>query len=98
MVAPADPHPAPVEHADPGQPDAAGRPERSGRPEPPGRPDRPDPREESDRPEHPPGEDVDPYCLSPGEADRLLVGSPWRRFAVLGDGPRRGAGRPRPRL
>ena len=34
----------------------------------------------------PPGEDADPYCLSPADADRLLAGAPWRRFAVLGDG------------
>jgi lysophospholipase L1-like esterase len=27
----------------------------------------------------------DPYCLRPGEAERLLTGHPWRRFAVLGD-------------
>ncbi|MEY9928390.1 lysophospholipase L1-like esterase [Catenulispora sp. GP43] len=30
-------------------------------------------------------EGLDPYCLRAGEADRLLAGHPWRRFAVLGD-------------
>lgn len=27
----------------------------------------------------------DPQCLSPEEADKLLAGAPWSRFAVLGD-------------
>jgi lysophospholipase L1-like esterase len=30
-------------------------------------------------------EAADPYCLDPGEAEKLLDGHPWRRFAVLGD-------------
>lgn len=30
-------------------------------------------------------EAADPYCLRAGEAERLLAGHPWRRFAVLGD-------------
>lgn len=30
-------------------------------------------------------EAADPYCLRPGEAEALLAGHPWRRFAVLGD-------------
>lgn len=30
-------------------------------------------------------EAADPYCLDPGEAEELLDGHPWRRFAVLGD-------------
>lgn len=27
----------------------------------------------------------DPFCLGEGEAERLLAGHPWHRFAVLGD-------------
>ena len=27
----------------------------------------------------------DPQCVSPDEADKLLAGAPWERFAVLGD-------------
>jgi lysophospholipase L1-like esterase len=27
----------------------------------------------------------DPYCLRPGESEKLLAGHPWRRFVVLGD-------------
>lgn len=27
----------------------------------------------------------DPHCIADAEADRLLAGAPWRRFAVLGD-------------
>jgi lysophospholipase L1-like esterase len=30
-------------------------------------------------------EAADPYCLRAGEAETLLAGHPWRRFAVLGD-------------
>jgi lysophospholipase L1-like esterase len=30
-------------------------------------------------------EAADPYCLRAGEAESLLAGHPWRRFAVLGD-------------
>lgn len=30
-------------------------------------------------------EAVDPYCLRTGEAESLLFGHPWRRFAVVGD-------------
>ncbi|MGH3750786.1 MAG: SGNH/GDSL hydrolase family protein [Micromonosporaceae bacterium] len=33
----------------------------------------------------PAAEAADPYCLRPGESQRLLTGHPWRRFAVLGD-------------
>lgn len=32
-----------------------------------------------------PGELADPDCLAEGEAARLLIGHPWRRFVVLGD-------------
>ncbi len=48
------------------------------------RPD-PPPGEETAR-APPPGEDADPHCLSPADADRLLAAAPWRRFAVLGEG------------
>lgn len=34
----------------------------------------------------------DPYCLGPGEADELLKGHPWQRFAVLGDSVAEGIG------
>jgi lysophospholipase L1-like esterase len=37
-------------------------------------------------------EESDPYCLDPGEAERLLHGHPWRRFVVLGDSVASGAG------
>jgi lysophospholipase L1-like esterase len=30
-------------------------------------------------------EETDPHCLSAEEADKLLAGAPWERFAVLGD-------------
>lgn len=30
-------------------------------------------------------ETTDPHCLAPGEAEQLLAGHPWRRYAVLGD-------------
>src|SRR6266496_4857642 len=30
-----------------------------------------------------PREAADPYCLRAGEADRLLAGHPWHRFAVI---------------
>ena len=30
-------------------------------------------------------EAADPQCVSPEEADKLLAGAPWERFAVLGD-------------
>src|SRR5262249_2953846 len=43
-----------------------------------------------------PGEAADPYCLRPGEAEKLLAGHPWRRFAVLGDSVAEGAGEPAP--
>ncbi len=34
----------------------------------------------------------DPYCLSEGEAEALLKGHPWRRFAVIGDSTAEGIG------
>ncbi len=43
-----------------------------------------------------PNEAADPYCLRAGEAERLLAGHPWRRFAVLGDSIAEGAGEPAP--
>jgi lysophospholipase L1-like esterase len=43
-----------------------------------------------------PGEAADPYCLRAGEAEKLLAGHPWRRFAVLGDSVAEGAGEPAP--
>ncbi|MGF1426889.1 SGNH/GDSL hydrolase family protein [Kitasatospora sp. LaBMicrA B282] len=49
----------------------------------------------SDRPT-PAGEADDPYCLTEGEAARLLTGHPWRRFAVLGDSVAEGLGEPTP--
>lgn len=45
--------------------------------------------------EHP-AEAADPYCLPPGESDRLLRGAPWRRFAVVGDSLAEGLGDPTP--
>ncbi len=39
-----------------------------------------------------PREAADPYCLRAGEAEHLLAGHPWRRFAVVGDGIAEGAG------
>ena len=30
-------------------------------------------------------EQSDPFCLTAGEADTLLDGHPWHRFAILGD-------------
>lgn len=38
----------------------------------------------------------DPYCLREGEAARLLVGHPWKRFAVIGDSVAQGVGDPVP--
>jgi lysophospholipase L1-like esterase len=43
-----------------------------------------------------PREAEDPYCLRAGEAEKLLAGHPWRRFAVLGDSVAEGAGEPAP--
>ncbi|HEV3171623.1 MAG TPA: SGNH/GDSL hydrolase family protein [Actinocrinis sp.] len=43
-----------------------------------------------------PAEDDDPYCLRPGEAQALLDGHPWRRFAVLGDSIAEGVSEPVP--
>ncbi|GAA1977989.1 SGNH/GDSL hydrolase family protein [Kitasatospora viridis] len=40
------------------------------------------------------GEAADPYCLREHEAERLLAGHPWRRFAVLGDSVAEGLGDP----
>jgi lysophospholipase L1-like esterase len=41
-------------------------------------------------------ESTDPHCLTPAEADTLLRGSPWVRFAVLGDSIAEGLGDPVP--
>jgi lysophospholipase L1-like esterase len=38
----------------------------------------------------------DPYCLRPGEAESLLNGHLWQRFAVLGDSVAQGVGDPVP--
>jgi lysophospholipase L1-like esterase len=38
----------------------------------------------------------DRYCLREGEADALLAGHPWRRFAALGDSIAEGLGEPSP--
>src|SRR5204863_61770 len=35
---------------------------------------------------------ADPFRLRPGEAERLLDGHPWTRFAVLGDSIAEGVG------
>ena len=35
---------------------------------------------------------ADPLCLQPGEAEQLLAGAPWRRFAVIGDSLSAGIG------
>jgi lysophospholipase L1-like esterase len=43
-----------------------------------------------------PAEAADPFCLREGEAERLLAGHPWRRFAVLGDSVAQGLGDPTP--
>ncbi|NUR25476.1 MAG: SGNH/GDSL hydrolase family protein [Catenulispora sp.] len=43
-----------------------------------------------------PLEAADPYCLNPGEAEKLLTGHPWRRFAVLGDSIAEGVSEPVP--
>jgi lysophospholipase L1-like esterase len=39
-----------------------------------------------------PAEAADPYCLREGEAERLLAGHPWTRFAVIGDSIAEGLG------
>ncbi len=41
-------------------------------------------------------EATDPFCLRDGEAQRLIDGHPWRRFAVLGDSVAEGLGDPVP--
>lgn len=41
-------------------------------------------------------EAADPYCLRPGEAQALLAGHPWRRFAALGDSIAEGVAEPVP--
>ncbi|HEY2578254.1 MAG TPA: SGNH/GDSL hydrolase family protein [Streptosporangiaceae bacterium] len=41
-----------------------------------------------------PAEAADPYCLRDGEADQLLAGHPWKRFAVVGDSIAEGLGEP----
>ncbi|MDO0929468.1 alpha/beta fold hydrolase [Streptomyces sp. TG1A-8] len=41
-------------------------------------------------------ERVDPYCLEEGEADRLLAGHPWKRFALFEDSVAEGLGDPVP--
>jgi lysophospholipase L1-like esterase len=43
-----------------------------------------------------PAEAADPYCLRDGEAERLLAGHPWTRFAVIGDSIAEGLGDPYP--
>jgi lysophospholipase L1-like esterase len=43
-----------------------------------------------------PAEAADPFCLGTGEAEQLLAGHPWRRFAVLGDSIAEGLGDPTP--
>jgi lysophospholipase L1-like esterase len=43
-----------------------------------------------------PAEAADPYCLHSGEAERLLAGHPWKRFAVIGDSIAEGLGDPSP--
>jgi lysophospholipase L1-like esterase len=43
-----------------------------------------------------PKEAADPYCLREGEAERLLAGHPWHRFAVLGDSIAAGVGESQP--
>jgi lysophospholipase L1-like esterase len=43
-----------------------------------------------------PAEAADPFCLRDGEAEQLLAGHPWRRFAVLGDSIAEGLGDPTP--
>ena len=43
-----------------------------------------------------PAEAADPYCLREGEAERLLAGHPWTRFAALGDSIAEGLGDPAP--
>ena len=35
---------------------------------------------------------ADPFCLRPGEAEALLAGHPWTRFAVVGDSIAEGVG------
>jgi lysophospholipase L1-like esterase len=39
-----------------------------------------------------PAEAADPYCLRDGEADQLLAGHPWKRFAIIGDSIAEGLG------
>lgn len=41
-------------------------------------------------------EETDPHCLGPAAAAELLVGAPWRRFAVIGDSLAAGTGDPSP--
>ncbi|SHN11953.1 SGNH/GDSL hydrolase family protein [Actinacidiphila paucisporea] len=41
-----------------------------------------------------PAEAADPHCLDDGEAEELLRGAPWRRFAVVGDSLAEGLGDP----
>jgi lysophospholipase L1-like esterase len=43
-----------------------------------------------------PAEAADPYCLRTGEAESLLAGHPWHRFAALGDSIAEGVGDPLP--
>jgi lysophospholipase L1-like esterase len=43
-----------------------------------------------------PLEAADPHCLRPGEAEALLAGHPWRRFAALGDSIAEGVVEPLP--
>lgn len=41
-------------------------------------------------------EAADPYCITDDEADMLLAGAPWHRFAVMGDSLAAGVGDPSP--
>lgn len=41
-------------------------------------------------------EESDPFCLSPGSAEKFLADATWRRFAVMGDSLSAGTGDPSP--
>jgi lysophospholipase L1-like esterase len=43
-----------------------------------------------------PAEAADPHCLGKDEGGELLLGAPWRRFAVVGDSLAEGLGDPLP--
>lgn len=40
----------------------------------------------------PASEDLDPYCVTAAESDRLLTNAPWHRFAAIGDSLAAGTG------